>query len=338
MHKKGVLLLNLGTPDHSDSYSIKEYLTEFLMDPRVIDLPALYRWVLVRLIVIPFRYKKTTAAYQKVWLDEGSPFLVNNLKLLTALQNKLGDHYQVELGMRYGNPTIKSALDKLKKCTEIKIIPLFPQYSSAATGSAIEKTLQIIAEKWNIPSISIKKDFYNQPGFIAAYTDIINNTVSKKNYDLILFSFHGLPERHLTKSHCQALCNHLDACPAISSANAYCYRAQCFATAKLIAENLNLQADQYRVAFQSRLGRTPWIKPYTDLLLSELRKKGIKNIAVVSPSFTADCLETLEEINIRMRQQWSELGGNEFIFVPCLNDHPLWVQALSDMILNEISQ
>lgn len=335
MTKKGVLLINLGTPDHCNTKSVRRYLKEFLLDPRVIDIPAIFRWILVNLVILPFRSSKSAAAYQKIWLHSGSPLLVHGVELQQSVSHELGSDYHVELGMRYGNPSIESALDKLKDCDNIFIIPLFPQYSSAANGSAIEKSLNILAKKWNIPALTIVRDFYKDHGFISAYADIIKKTIGEKKIDLVLFSYHGLPERHITKSECLASCDRLAPCPKMNDDNIYCYRAQCYETTSLITDELNLSPEQYRVSFQSRLGRTPWIKPYTDLILPELIAQGIKNIAIVCPSFVADCLETLEEINIRAREQWKMLGGEEFTFIPCLNDHPVWVKSLAKMIINE---
>lgn len=334
MPQQGVLLINLGTPDNCDAKSVYRYLTEFLNDPRVIDLPIWLRWPLVNLLIVPLRHKKSAAAYQKIWTAASSPLLRHGQQLQQALSQALGKDYQVELGMRYGNPSIKAALQNLQHCSRITVIPLFPQYSSAATGSAIEKLLSVAAKQWNIPELVIKKDFYNDPRFIAAYADVINKNISNKKLDLLLFSYHGLPERHIDKSLCQAKCDRVNACPSITQENAFCYRAQCFATSRLLAQTLGLDEKKYRVAFQSRLGRTPWIKPYTDLLLPELIQQGITNIAVVCPSFVADCLETLEEINIRAREQWQALGGGEFTFIPCLNEEPLWVKTLADMVGN----
>ncbi|MDR3491199.1 MAG: ferrochelatase [Gammaproteobacteria bacterium] len=334
MNKAGVLLINLGTPNNADPKSVRNYLKEFLNDPRVIDLPCVTRWVLTNLIIIPFRYKKTTEAYQKIWAESGSPLLSNSLKLKTALSHELGSAYQIELGMRYGNPSIQSALDKLKNCEKIIVIPLFPQYSSAATGSAIENVMHYLSKQWNIPTLHIIKDFYDNPGFIAAYTQLISETTTKKNIEHFVFSYHGLPERHITKSNCTASCDHVNACPKIDVTNAYCYRAQCYRTSELLALSLGLKPTQYTVCFQSRLGRTPWIQPYTDVVLPKLREQGIKNIAVVCPSFVSDCLETLEEINMRARADWAALGGSEFVFVPCVNDHTLWVKALSNLIVS----
>ena len=332
MTKQGILLINLGTPDHCDTRSVRRYLTEFLNDPRVIDLPRLIRWALVNLIIIPFRAKQSAHAYQTIWQTTGSPLLTNTIELKEALAKQLGPTYQVEVGMRYGKPSIPDAIKRLEGCDTLFAIPLFPQYSSAATGSALEKLLQILSTQWNIPSTQVIKDFYHQTGYIQAYADIIQQHLQNQTVDALIFSYHGLPERHITKSNCQAACDRVHACPAMNDQNAYCYRAQCYATSTLLAKTLNLNPDQYHVAFQSRLGRTPWIKPYTDLLLPQLIQQGKKNIAIVCPSFVSDCLETLEEINLRAREQWRDLGGNEFIFIPCLNAHPSWVKTLADII------
>lgn len=335
MVKKAVLLINLGTPDHDDVHSVRRYLREFLNDPRVIDLPIWIRWPLVNLMIVPFRYKKTANAYQKIWSEVGSPLLTHTRDMQIALSAKLGDEYHVELAMRYGNPSIDAALNNLKQYNSIDIIPLFPQYSSAATGSALKKTLDQLSNRWNIPTIKVIHDFYNHPGFIQAFAENIRNTLKNKRIDLLVFSYHGLPERHVIKSDCKAKCDRVNACPAISENNLFCYRAQCYATTQLIVEELKLTKDQYTVAFQSRLGRTPWIKPYTDLMLPELRAKGMQHIAMVSPSFTADCLETLEEINIRTRERWLSLGGTEFTFIPCVNAELQWIAALADMVLSK---
>ncbi len=334
MSKTGVLLINLGTPDNSDWISVYRYLTEFLNDPRVIDLATLPRLLLTNLFIVPFRCQKTTRAYQKITTSDGPPLRANSQKLRNALAAELGADYQIEIAMRYGSPTIQSALKKLQHCNQLIAIPLFPHYSSAATGSAIAKLLDELSHQWNLPEIKIYRDFYDNPGFIQAYATIIKKTIADKKPDLLLLSYHGLPERHIDKSGCQAKCDRLHACPAITADNLYCYRAQCYATSHLLAAALELDTTQYQVAFQSRLGRTPWIKPYTDVVLTQLRQQGVKHIAVVCPSFVADCLETLEEINIRAREQWLACGGSEFTFIPCLNDHPLWVNALAKLISN----
>lgn len=328
MSKKGVLLINLGTPDNCDPKSVRRYLKQFLNDPRVIDLPWVIRYFLVNWLIIPRRYQKSAAAYQQIWLKgksietSGSPLFVYSQAMKEALAIELGAEYQVELGMRYGNPSIKSAVEKLKDCTNLKIIPLFPQYAMASTGSAIAEFQKVICKVFSKKNkqkqqIQIQEDFFDHPGFIAAYAENIQRYVDQKTQnkklDMLLLSYHGLPERHLLKAH-------------------RCYRTQCFATSALIAKALGLSDNQYSVSFQSRLGRTPWIKPFTDLILPELIEKGIKNIAIACPSFVADCLETLEEINIRAREQWRSLGGGEFTFIPCLNAEQRWIKAMAEMV------
>lgn len=331
MKKNGILLINLGTPDKAEETSVKRYLKEFLSDPRVIDLPFFLRWPLVNLLIVPFRFKKTTKAYQKIWTSL-SPLLSNSLKIKESLEKKLPNDFIVELGMRYGHPSIESAFSKMKECEKIIIVPLFPQYSSAATGSALQKIMELISKKWNVSSLITIKDFYNDSGFISAYSQVIKQHLQHQNVDYVLFSYHGLPERHIDKSACQATCNRVNACPHVDLSSLYCYRAQCYASTHLIATECDLSRDQYAVSFQSRLGRTPWIKPYTDLMLPELIKKGIKHLAIVCPSFVADCLETLEEINIRAREQWLSLGGKEFTFIPCINDSPLFINAIANHV------
>lgn len=332
MAKDAILLINLGTPDNCDALSVRRYLKEFLSDVRVVDLPYLARQCLVNAFIIPLRNKRVTAAYKKIWTENGSPLLHYSLRLKEKLAQALGPQYQVELGMRYGKPSIHSAMSKLADAKSLTVIPLFPQYSSAATGSAIEQVLKNLAPKWNMPQLKIIRDFYNHPDFINAYAERINECIKDKKIDLLLFSYHGLPERHINKSDCKAKCDRKNPCPPVSSDNAFCYRAQCFETTRLIAERLGLSPEQYKVSFQSRLGRTPWIKPYTDLVLPELAKKGIKNIAVVSPSFVADCLETLEEIKIRTCEQWQSLQGKDFVFIPCINDSSLWIKGLANLV------
>lgn len=329
---QGILLINLGTPDQADTRSVYRYLTEFLNDPRVIDLPTVVRAILTNLCIVPFRAKKSSEAYQKIWTDQGSPLLVNSIALEQALAQVLGKDYQVVLAMRYGQPDIQQALEKLSCCSALTIIPLFPHYASASTGSALEEVLRQIKKQNNIPSMHIINNFYAHPGFIAALAAVTQATlVDQTSVDHFLLSYHGLPVRQIDKSGCVASCNRIDACPEVGAQNLYCYRAQCYATSRLWAQALNISSDRYTVGFQSRLGRTPWIKPYSDLILPQLREQGVNHLAVACPAFVSDCLETLEEVNIRMRQQWFDLGGKDFTFIPCVNAHPLWVQALAEM-------
>ncbi len=332
MSKVGVLLINLGTPDSPLPSSVYLYLKQFLNDPRVIDLPGLLRYFLVNWLIVPTRYKKSAHAYQQIWTENGSPLLLNTEHLRKLVSEELGDAFQVEVCMRYGNPSIESVVKKLEHCLKIIAIPLFPQYASAANGSAVEELLRVISSQWNIPEIVVLRDFYNHPAFIKAYAATIKDHLAQKQVDMLVMSYHGLPERHINKSKCVAKCSRVNACPPLSADNAYCYRAQCYETSRLLANELALNESQFLVTFQSRLGRTPWIQPYTDIQLPVLAKRGIKNIAIVCPSFVSDCLETLEEINIRAREQWHELGGKEFTFIPCINAHPLWAQGVAEMV------
>jgi ferrochelatase len=325
--KKGILLINLGTPDDCSKKAVRRYLREFLSDRRVITLPTLLRWIILYCFILPFRPKKTASAYRLIWQKEGSPLLIYSENLIKALTAKLPDTYTVALGMRYGSPSIKSGLEKLKDCDSLYILPLFPQYASATTGSAIEAVLQLIKKQDLFPSIHIQRDFYDSPAFIIPMAKIINEHVSDDDH--LLLSYHGLPESHLKpmgcKEPCASACEFLNEHPA-------CYRAQCFETSKKIQEILNLPDEKVTTSFQSRLGKTPWIRPYTDEILKELREKGIKNLAVACPAFISDCLETLEEIGIRGKESWQALGGETFKLIPCVNASPAWVDALASFI------
>lgn len=326
--KHGVLLINLGTPDNPGMTAVRRYLAEFLIDKRVITLPAPLRYLLVYGLILPFRKRQSAHAYQTIWTEEGSPLLVNSQNLTTKLQTRLGAHYKVVLGMRYGNPCLKSALLALEPCETITILPLYPQYSSAATGSSIEKILQLLASQNTHPSIRVIADFHSHPSYINAQAQRIEPYIA--NHDYLLFSYHGIPESHLLTTGCKPIC--MTNCPATSVVNKRCYRAQCQQTTTLIAKILNLAEHQYGTSFQSRLGRTPWIKPYTDDVLTELATQGIKRLAIVCPSFVVDCLETLEEIGIRAQQQWLDRGGESLTLIPCLNDSEPWVHALQTII------
>lgn len=307
-NKIGILLINLGTPQSYSVRDVRSYLREFLGDYRVINLPAIIRWPLVNLVITPFRAPKSAEAYKSIWTPQGSPLLVNSLAISNKTQEYLGDKYIVSLGMRYGKPSINTALASMYGVKKIIIIPLFPQYSSAATGSAIEYTKKILA-KWRIiPDIEIKRDFHDSPDFIAALAEI--NRPEPDNF--LLMSYHGLPEKH---------------------PDSKLYKEQCYRTSELLAAKLNLHQGQWEVSFQSRLGKTPWIKPYTDEMLKELRAKGINNINICCPSFVADCLETLEEIGIQAKKQWQQLGGSNFKLLPCLNSNSKFIQNFIQSII-----
>lgn len=332
MTRRAVLLINLGTPDELSARAVRRYLQEFLNDARMVDLPALVRWSLVNFFIVPFRYKKTTHAYSKIWREDGSPLLTYTRDLASRLADYLGQNFHVEFAMRYGQPSIGQVLKKFHHPSSLTVIPLFPQYSSAANGSALEKLFLELKNQWNIPQVNIIHQFYNNADYIKAYAETIKSSLQGKIYDTLLFSYHGLPERHITKSACLSDCNRINVCPPTGLKNQFCYRAQCYETSALIAKELKLNSNQYEVGFQSRLGRIPWIKPYSDVLLPQLLQRGIKRLAVVCPSFIVDCLETLEEVNIRMREQWQQLGGEDFIYIPCLNESPHFIKALSNII------
>ncbi|KTD24708.1 ferrochelatase [Legionella lansingensis] len=329
--KNGLLLINLGTPDHCTPAAVKRYLREFLADKRVIDLPAPLRYLILHTLILPFRPKQAAHAYKAIWDKEGSPLLINSRKLQTKLQCRLGEEYKVVLGMRYGNPSISEALDEVNDCERLTVLPLFPQYSSAATGSAIEKLLKLLATQKSIPTLTVIRDFYHHPGFIKAQAALIEPYLA--SHDYLLFSYHGIPERHLAHHGCQTVC--ANSCPPITQSNQVCYKAQCYMTTRELVRQLNLTKEQYGMAFQSRLGKTPWIKPYTDALLPKLAQQGIKRVAIACPSFVADCLETLEEIGIRAKEQWQRLGGVQLSLIPCLNDTDLWVTGLIEILKNK---
>ena len=320
--KNGLLLINLGTPDQPDTTAVRRYLREFLADSRVINLPAPLRYLLLYCLILPFRPKTSAHAYQAIWTKHGSPLLYHSQNLRNKLQARLGDDCHVVLGMRYGKPNLQDALTQLRACEHITVLPLYPQYSSAATGSSIEKVLQLLEKQTIFPSITIIRDFYQQPSFIHAQVEQIKPYLN--GVDFVLFSYHGLPENHLHQAGCKPVCANHCLLPAQNG----CYRAQCFETTTLIASALKLPKRQYATVFQSRLGRTEWIKPYLDSTLSELAAKGIKHLAITCPSFVADCLETLEEIGIRAKAQWLQLGGEQLTLIPSMNDSEHWVDAI----------
>jgi len=338
MPKTGLLLVNLGTPDAPRTAEVRTYLREFLSDPRVIDIPAVARQLLLNAVILPTRPAKSAAAYREVWTDRGSPLLVYGLDLQERLRDRLGPATPVALGMRYGNPSIASALAELsaQSADRIVLLPLFPQYSSAAYGSAVEKVFDEAGKGWNVPAIDVVPPFYDHPGYIDAFVAQAKPVMAEVEPDKVVISFHGVPERHCTKSdptasHCLKRAN---CCDAIVQANRWCYRAQSFETARQLAAGLELSDDQYEVTFQSRLGRTPWIQPFTDVRIEELPKEGVKKVVVLSPSFVADCLETIEEIGIRAKEDFEAAGGERLELVPSLNATDEWVDGVLSMLTN----
>ena len=328
----GLLLINLGTPDEPTTPAVRRYLREFLSDPRVIDINAVGRALLLNLIILPTRPAKSAEAYKSIWDPvRGSPLLYHSRDLETGVREKLGAGWHVELGMRYGNPSIPDALAKLEaaKVDRIVVLPLFPQYATSSTGTAIARVMELATARWNVPALDFVPAFFDDDGFLGAFEAVAKPALAEAKADHVLFSFHGLPVRQIQKTdmtgtHCfasEACCDTLE--------NPSCYRAQSFATARALAQRLALPAEQYTVCFQSRLGRTPWIQPFTDVVLDEMAKAGKKRLAVLCPAFVADCLETVEEIGIRAKEQFKRGGGEELVLVPSLNATPAWVAAVA---------
>jgi ferrochelatase len=333
---QGVLLINLGTPDAPETGPVRRYLREFLSDPRVLDIPPLGRAALLYGVILPFRPQKSAEAYRKIWMPQGSPLLVYGNALRDRLQDALGPGWAVELGMRYQSPSLRSAIEKLRArgVREVTVVPLYPQYASSSTGSSLEEMYRLVGEAWNVEALRVLPPFYHRPAFLNAFADVGRPVLADFRPDHVLFSFHGLPERQVKKSdptgaHCLASA---ECCDVQVPANRWCYRAQCFFTARELASRLGLEAGRWTVSFQSRLGRTPWIHPYTDVVIPELAGKGVKRLAVFSPAFVADCLETLEEIGIRAKAQFLASGGEALTLVPSLNAHPSWVRGLTRML------
>ncbi|WP_440880585.1 ferrochelatase [Tenacibaculum sp. C7A-26P2] len=332
---KGVLLVNLGSPNSTDPKDVKKYLGEFLMDERVIDLPLWLRTFLVKGIILNTRPKKSAKAYKKIWWKEGSPLIVLSERLQKKVQQKT--ELPVALAMRYGNPSLKNGLQELydKGVKEVLLIPLYPQFAMATT-----ETITVLAEKLRqqfFQDLTIKDipAFYNKPEYIKALSNSIKDYLSDKDYDHLLFSYHGVPERHIrksdiTKSHCK-----IDGscCNTPSKAHKYCYRHQCYQTTKNVINELKLDDKKVSTSFQSRLGVDPWLQPYTDrTIVKKAEKDGIKNLAIVTPAFVSDCLETLEEIAMEGKEEFIEAGGKNFYTVPCINDNEEWVNVLSGWI------
>lgn len=333
--KRGIVLMNLGSPDSTEVKDVKRYLNEFLMDERVIDSPYLLRLMLVRGMIVPFRAAKSAHAYQTVWTKEGSPLIVISKHLQEALQVQVDE--PVEIAMRYGNPSPKAAFDSLVKqipdIEEVVAVPLYPHYAMSSYETAVEYAKEIHA-KYKYPfKLTIIPPYYNNEDYINALAESMKPYLQQE-YDHVLFSYHGVPERHILKGditgqHCLKVA---DCCNVDSPAHMQCYKHQCTRTTQLVAEKLGLPKDKFSLSFQSRLGRDPWLQPYTAVRLSELPKEGIKKILVLCPAFVSDCLETLEEIAMGGKDIFMEAGGESFTMIPCLNVNPLWVKALAKWV------
>ena len=332
--RTGLLLINLGTPDSPGTSDVRRYLREFLMDPRVLDMPTWRRWLMVHLLILPTRPRRSGAAYSRIWTDRGSPLLFHGRDLQGKVQQRLGSSVVVELGMRYGRPSIREALSKLKDrgVERVVVFPLYPQYSPASTGSSLEEVYAIAGEYWNVPNLQVVPPFYDHPRFIDVRAEIARPWIERERPELVFFSFHGLPERHIKKSDGSGNClERADCCDRIGESNRCCYRAQCHATARLLADKLGVPEEQRIVCFQSRLGRTPWLRPYTDEVLIERARAGCRRAAILSPAFVADCLETLEELGLQGAESWRDNGGESLTLIPALNADDRWADTVASI-------
>ena len=337
MKKKGVLLINLGTPKSPSVKDVGVYLFEFLNDSRVIDLPWLFRKILVNILIVPFRMFSSAKEYKKLWTAEGSPLDFHSKRLLTEVQGTLPDSYTVHLAMRYQSPSIKRILTEMKKAEyeEIIVLPLYPQYAASSSGTAIQEVMKHISRWWAIPKLTFISEFHEEAGYINSIVDTANQ-FELNTYDHIVLSFHGLPTRHVDKVHSnEGDCESHNCRNQINSSNKLCYVASCYSTVRLLVEKLNLKEGNYSITFQSRLN-DKWLKPYTDKTVIELAKSGKKNILVFSPAFVADCLETTIEIGEEFQDLFIENGGIKLDLVPSLNSEKRWVQAVSDLIQKQV--
>lgn len=342
IQKTGVLLVNLGTPDAPAFGAVWRYLKQFLLDGRVIDFPWLPRNLLVRGIILPFRTRNSTKLYQQLWTPAGSPLKVYGERLAVGVQQQLGAEYVVELAMRYQNPSIESAIDKLiaQNVQEIVVFPMFPQYASATTGSVHEEVMRIVMKKQTIPGLRFVNSYHDEEAMIDIFAEN-GRKLGIENYDHVLFSYHGLPQRQLRKAdeelgngHCLKTA---DCCYQICEKNQFCYSAQCHATTAALVKKLGLENGRYTTCFQSRLGRDPWVMPYTSEVIEERQRHGDKKLLVFCPAFVSDCLETTIEISVEYHEEFIEKGGERLDLVPSLNDHPSWVQAVANYIKKESS-
>lgn len=336
MKKKiGVLLIQLGTPDSPKNSDVRKYLREFLMDPRVIDIPAFSRFLLVRGIIVPFRTPKSAKIYKELWdLGNGiSPLLTHTENVVHLLGERFANEdVTIEMAMRYQNPSMEQVLERMHKVhyDELIILPLFPQYASASTGSAVDKAMEIIKKWWVIPTIKIISQFYDNQGYIDSIVDRAK-AFNLDEYDKIMFSYHGLPERQVDKVYDEGLCSDQPCETEINEHNRFCYKATCYATTRLLVEKLGIPEDKYIVSFQSRLDQK-WIQPFSDKIIEEWGKQGVKKVLAFSPAFVADCLETLIEIGDEYDEILRENGGEKVQLVPSSNDHPRFIDGLEELI------
>ena len=338
--KQAVVLMNLGSPDSTAVPDVKRYLDEFLMDARVIDKPWLLRALLVKGIIVPFRAPKSAKAYESIWTEQGSPLIVISKQQKQALQKQMEE--PVVIAMRYGNPTPQHAYDELLKknsdLEEVIVVPMYPHYAMSSYETAVEYAKEQYQKGGYGFKLTFIKPFYDNAEYIEALCKSIKPHLETA-YDQILFSYHGIPERHIlkcdpTKSHCLKV---KDCCDVPSPAHAVCYRHQCWTTTKLIADKLHIPKEKWGFSFQSRLGRDPWLQPYTAVRLGELPHEGVKKLVVVCPAFVSDCLETLEEMGEEGKEIFLHAGGESFELIPCLNVHPLWIGAMAKWIRESVT-
>ena len=334
--KTAVLLINLGTPDSPSVGDVRKYLFQFLNDPRVIDIPWLLRAILVNLIIVPFRAPKSAKIYKELWTKDGSPLLLHGKHVTQKLQEKLLQKADVFFAMRYQNPSIYSVLEEIRKKNYAKIIviPLYPQYASSSTGSTLEKVMQVVSKWWVIPEITLVSQYYDEVGYIDAFAERGKAHIND-NYEHVLFSYHGLPVRQVDKVYESSPCADHHCEDHLDEENAFCYKAACYETTRLIAARLNIPKENYTVAFQSRLDKK-WLEPFSDEVVEQLAKKGVKRLLVFSPAFTADCLETTIEIGSEYKEIFEEHGGQHLQLVESLNDHPLWIGTLEKLVLDRL--
>lgn len=334
MNKTAVVLINLGTPDSPSTKDVRKYLFQFLNDKRVIDIPWLLRKLLVNLIIVPFRAPKSAKLYQKLWTKDGSPLIIYGNKAKKLLQESLGDEYSVHLAMRYQNPGLPDVMEQVRLENPKKIIcvPMYPHYASSSSGSTIEEVMRIVKNWYVFPDLRFTGQFYDHPGFIETIVDNAKKH-DLSNFDHFIFSYHGLPERQVDKVYDEGLCSDKHCETEITHENLHCYKATSYATTRLIADKLNLKEEQYTVSFQSRLDKK-WLEPFSDVVVEELAKKGMKKVLVFSPAFVCDCLETTIEIEDEYREIFQDHGGIQLDLVESLNDHPKWIATLKDIVIN----
>ncbi len=335
--KIGVLIVNLGTPDSPGRYDVYRYLKQFLLDKRVIDIPWIFRQLLVRGFIAPFRSGSSGKLYQKLWTENGSPLKYYGEILVDGVREQLGPEYVVELAMRYQNPSIDSAIDKLNKHNihDLIVLPLFPHYASASTGSVHEEVMRIVGKQLAIPNVRIINSFYDNEDLVNVFVKNARK-FDLDSYDHIIFSYHGLPQSQLRKTdNCDHCLKQEGCCNNITERNQFCYSAQCHGTSFLIADKLGLDRSDFTISYQSRLGPDPWVQPYTIKVLEELANKGAKRLLVFSPAFVSDCLETIIEISDEYQEEFQEWGGEHIDLVPSLNDDPDWINGVVKMIKKE---